>query len=166
MKMPNTKAASMLTRCGSFRHQKPITSNSRSGAGPHSRHGNNEISQISKTVNQMNSTLEDCLKGDVSIGCKALNRECLPAVAGIQLFGLRTMRLILLLRWPRVVDPHTQKMTMTLGVRERRSNSQCKARRGAALDVIHRCHRQASRKQAADPAGDQRIARGQVDIGR
>src|SRR5690606_24626170 len=82
MSRPNMNAVTMETRCGSFRHQKAMTSSNRSGAGCHRRQGSSEISQVRTMVNHMNRPLEGRLNGDASIGSSELSEDAVRRVAG------------------------------------------------------------------------------------
>src|SRR5690606_41625298 len=122
MNSPRTKAASILTRCGSCRHQKAMTNSSRSGAGCHRRQGKSENIQTIRMVNQMNRRPDGCLNGEVSMGCRLDKDDDRPVVTA-RLFGLCTMLQALLGIFPgRNIKPQNQEMTLTLGGRERLGN--------------------------------------------
>src|SRR5690606_9640326 len=165
MKRPNTKAVSMVTRCGSLRHQSAITSKSRSGAGCHRRQGSSESSHTSIKVNQMNKGLVGRFSGVVSSGWSALRPEFRCAGSVALLLEWRSIFQTLLGIDRRDIDLQHQEMPMPFGMRQGCGHGKCKAGGIVALDLIDLSHRQAGREHTTDTAGDQDIARSQVYIG-
>src|SRR5690554_1331177 len=165
MKRPNTKAVSMVTRCGSLRHQSAITSKSRSGEGCHRRQGNSESNHTSIRVNQMNKGLVGRFSGVVSSGWSALRPEFRCAGSAALLLEWRSIFQTLLGVGRQDIDLQHQEMPMPFGMRQGRGHGKRKARGIVALDLIDLGHRQAGREHTADSAGDKDIARSQVYIG-